>query len=142
MGVVLSIGRYGGLIVCSVLNVDSALQVYVNRLLHASIIVNGILWLFPIINSVLVQFRANNFNIHVERRLTAPLRMSMSTSQRALKDPFRNLNAAQASRQKNTISIHEVHGKVYVDQLVHTEQQKQQIAVLYDEYHPAQTSPR
>lgn len=58
--------------------------------------------------------------------------MSMSTSQRALKDPFRNLNAAQASRQKNTISIHEVHGKVYVDQLVHTEQQKQQIAVLYD----------
>jgi hypothetical protein len=48
------------------------------------------------------------------------------------KDMFRNVTSAQASGQRNTISVHSAAAKVYTDHLVLTQEQKSQIMILYE----------
>ena len=45
---------------------------------------------------------------------------------------FRNMTAAQASGQRSTISVHSAAARVYIDHLVLTLEQKQELEVLYD----------
>jgi hypothetical protein len=48
------------------------------------------------------------------------------------KDIFCNVAAAQASGQRNTISVHSAAGKVYIDHLVLTPEQRTKITMLYN----------
>lgn len=48
------------------------------------------------------------------------------------KDMFRNMTTAQASGQRNTISVHSAIAKVYIDHLVLSPEQKSQIMMLYE----------
>lgn len=57
--------------------------------------------------------------------------INMARSQKPRKDPFINLTADQASGERNTISPHSALAKIYVDKLVHSEEQKKSITDLY-----------
>jgi hypothetical protein len=48
------------------------------------------------------------------------------------KNMFRNVTAAQASGERNTISVRSMAAKVYMEHLVLTPDQKDQIEMLYD----------
>ena len=47
------------------------------------------------------------------------------------KDPFINLTADQASGKRNTINAHSALEKIYIDKLIHSEDQKKSITNLY-----------
>ena len=84
----------------------------------------------PITNLVLVHLVLEFFSIYFEQPPAANYTPMNVQLPEGTQGPLLHSQCSTRKQTKVSISVHEVYGKVYVDQLVHMEQQKQQVAVL------------